>query len=77
MRTVNEQYIPLLEETVELIVKCYAVVQHHKLLDSASQVSKKVWSGSHDHIGRGVQGPHIGRGVWSRMTAGRGAVRVT
>ena len=38
MRTVNEQYSPLLEDTVELLVKCYAAVYHAKLLDSAAQV---------------------------------------
>lgn len=39
MRTVNEQYAPLLEGTVELLVKCYAAVYHAKLLDSAAHVS--------------------------------------
>ena len=39
MRTVSEQYAPLLEGTVELLVKCYAAVYHAKLLDSASHVS--------------------------------------
>ena len=38
MRTVNEQYAPLLEGTVELLVKCYAAVYHAKLLDSAAHV---------------------------------------
>ena len=38
VRTVNEQYAPLLEGTVELIVKCYATVHYAKLLDSAAQV---------------------------------------
>ena len=38
MRTVQEQYAPLLEGTVELIVKCYAAVHYAKLLDSAAQV---------------------------------------
>ena len=39
MRTVHEQYAPLLEGTVELIVKCFAAVRYPKLLDSATQVS--------------------------------------
>ncbi len=38
MRTVHEQYAPLLEGTVELIVKCFAAVHYGKLLDSAAQV---------------------------------------
>lgn len=38
MRTVHEQYAPLLEGTVELIIKCYAAVHHAKLLDSAAQI---------------------------------------
>ena len=40
MRTVHEQYAPLLEGTVELIIKCYAAVHHAKLLDSAAQVRR-------------------------------------
>ena len=39
MRTVQEQYLPLLGGTVELIIKCYAAVYYAKLLDSAAQVS--------------------------------------
>ena len=39
MRTVTRQYLPLLEQTIELVVKCYAAVHHHKLLDTAAQVS--------------------------------------
>ena len=42
MRTVQEQYAPLLEGTVELIVKCYAAVHYAKLLDSAAQVYIRV-----------------------------------
>jgi hypothetical protein len=38
MRTVQEQYAPLIEGTVELIVKCYAAVHYAKLLDSAAQL---------------------------------------
>lgn len=38
MRTVHRQYLPLLEDTIELLIKCYATVQHHKLLESAAQV---------------------------------------
>lgn len=38
MRTVHDQYAPLLEGTVELIIKCYAAVHYAKLLDSAAQV---------------------------------------
>ena len=38
MRTVHEQYAPLLEGTVDLILKCYAAVHYSKLLDSAAQV---------------------------------------
>ena len=38
VRTVNEQYTPLLEGTVELIVKCYATVHYAKLLEAAAQV---------------------------------------
>ena len=34
----NEQYVPLLEGTVEIVVKCYAAVHHSKLLDTAAQV---------------------------------------
>ena len=39
MRTVQEQYLPLLGGTIELIIKCYAAVYYAKLLDSAAQVS--------------------------------------
>ena len=39
MRTVQNQYAPLLEGTVELIIKCYATVHYAKLLDSAAQVT--------------------------------------
>ena len=39
MRTVHDQYAPLLEGTVELIIKCYAAVHYARLLDSAAQVS--------------------------------------
>lgn len=38
MRTVHQQYAPLLEGTVEMIVKCFAAVHYAKLLDSAAQV---------------------------------------
>ena len=37
--TVRTQYSPLLEQTVELLVKCFAATNHHKLLRSASDVS--------------------------------------
>ena len=43
MRTVHRQYLPLLEDTIELVIKCYATVQHHKLLESAAQVRMWVW----------------------------------
>ena len=39
MRTVAKQYLPLLEQTIELVVKCYAAVHHYKLLNTAAQVS--------------------------------------
>ena len=39
MHTVQDQYAPLIEGTVELIIKCYAAVHYAKLLDSAAQVS--------------------------------------
>lgn len=39
MRTVQKQYAPLIEGTVELIIKCYAAVHYAMLLDSAAQVS--------------------------------------
>ena len=38
MRTVQKQYAPLIEGTVELIIKCYAAVHYAMLLDSAAQV---------------------------------------
>ncbi|XP_064386855.1 importin-13-like isoform X2 [Halichondria panicea] len=38
MRTVGEQYVPLLEGTVEIVVQCYAAVHHSKLLDTATQI---------------------------------------
>lgn len=40
MRTVQDQYAPLLEGTIELLIKCYAAVHYAKLLDSAAQVRK-------------------------------------
>lgn len=42
MRTVGEQYVPLLEGTVEIVVQCYAAVHHSKLLDTATQVRRGV-----------------------------------
>ena len=39
MRTVQKQYAPLIEGTVELIIKCYAAVHYAMLLDSAAQVN--------------------------------------
>jgi hypothetical protein len=38
MRTVQKQYAPLIEGTVELIIKCYAAVHYAMLLDSAAQL---------------------------------------
>ena len=38
MRTVQDQYTPLLEGTIEVLIKCYAAVHYAKLLDSAAQV---------------------------------------
>lgn len=49
MRTVHRQYFPLLEDTIELLIKCYATVQHHKLLESAAQVHESVGVAHSNH----------------------------
>lgn len=46
MRTVQDQYAPLLEGTIELLIKCFAAVHYAKLLDSAAQV--KLYQGPPD-----------------------------
>ncbi len=39
LRTVGGQYAPLLRDTVDLVMQCYATLHHFKLLHTATQVS--------------------------------------